>query len=242
MGSVEEHSFSGPPQVLSAGGLLFDFDGTIIDSTEAVVKHWHKEAAAMGVDPEVILATSHGRRSIDTFMEFDPSKANWEYVNRQEGLIPKLFGKDAVEIPGARKLLDSLEAVNAPWAVVTSGTSALLNGWIEVLKIAHPRCLVVAEDVENGKPDPSCYLLGRQRLGLPENSPMIVFEDAPAGVRAGKAAGFKVIGLATTHRISQLQEAGADWIVEDLKSVTLKGLEPDGNVQIEITNTLVQAP
>jgi glycerol 3-phosphatase-1 len=95
MGSVGEHSFSAPAQVLLAHGLLFDFDGkehydllkmpgsldctgTIIDSTEAVVKHWHKEAAAMGVDPEIILATSHGRRSIDTFKEFDPSKANWE--------------------------------------------------------------------------------------------------------------------------------------------------------------------
>ncbi|KAJ9625332.1 uncharacterized protein PV06_07564 [Exophiala oligosperma] len=241
MGSVEEHSFSGPPQLLSAHGLLFDFDGTIIDSTEAVIKHWHKEAAEMGVDPEVILANSHGRRSIDTFMEFDPSKANWEYINQQEGLIPKLFGKDAVEIPGARKLLDSLNTVNAPWAVVTSGTGALLNGWIDVLKIAHPRCLVVAEDVENGKPDPSCYLLGRQRLGLSEDSQMIVIEDAPAGVRAGKAAGFKVIGLSTTHKISQLQEAGADWIVEDLRSVTLKSFKQDGPVQIEITNALVQA-
>lgn len=164
-------------------------------------------------------------------------------INRQEGLIPKLFGKDAVEIPGARKLLDSLEAVNAPWAVVTSGTSALLNGWIEVLKIAHPPCLVVAEDVEKGKPDPSCYLLGRQRLGLSEDSQMIVVEDAPAGVRAGKAAGFKVIGLSTTHKISQLQEAGADWIVEDLRSVTLKSFrQEDGVVQIEISNALVQAP
>ncbi|KIW53936.1 hypothetical protein PV05_06343 [Exophiala xenobiotica] len=241
MGSVGEHSFSAPPKVLLAHGLLFDFDGTIIDSTEAVVKHWHKEAAEMGVDPEVILATSHGRRSIDTFKEFDPSKANWEYINQQEGLIPKLFGQDAVEIPGARKLLASLEAVNAPWAVVTSGTRALLNGWIDVLKIARPRCLVVAEDVENGKPDPACYLLGRQRLGLPEDSQMIVIEDAPSGVRAGKAAGFKVIGLATTHRIEQLQEAGADWIVEDLRSVTLKDFGNDG-VRIEIRNALVQAP
>jgi len=156
-------------------------------------------------------------------------------------LIPKLFGQDAVEIPGARKLLASLEAVNAPWAVVTSGTRALLNGWIDVLKIARPRCLVVAEDVENGKPDPACYLLGRQRLGLPEDSQMIVIEDAPSGVRAGKAAGFKVIGLATTHRIEQLQEAGADWIVEDLRSVTLKDFGNDG-VRIEIRNALVQAP
>lgn len=145
-----------------------------------------------------------------------------------------------MDIPGARKLLESLEAVNAPWAVVTSGTRALLTGWIEVLKLAHPRCVVVAEDVEEGKPHPECYLLGRQRLGLKEDARMIVIEDAPSGVRAGKAAGFKVIGLTTTHTIGQLKEAGADWIVRDLRSVSLKSFA-DGVVQIEITNALVSA-
>ncbi|EHY60420.1 DL-glycerol-3-phosphatase [Exophiala dermatitidis] len=240
MGSVSEDSFSAPPQVVSADGLLVDFDGTIIDSTEAIVKHWHKQGELMGVDPNVILATSHGRRSIDTFKIYDASKANWDYISHQEGLIPKEYGQNAVDIPGARKLLESLEAVNAPWAVVTSGTRALLTGWIEVLKLAHPRCVVVAEDVEEGKPHPECYLLGRQRLGLKEDARMIVIEDAPSGVRAGKAAGFKVIGLTTTHTIGQLKEAGADWIVRDLRSVSLKSFA-DGVVQIEITNALVSA-
>lgn len=210
----------------------------------------------IGVDPEIILATSHGRRSIDTFKIFDPSKANWDCkhsredsviqtkqvsdINHQEGLIPKEFGKDAVEIPGARILLSSLEAANAPWAVVTSATRVLLDGWIDVLKLAHPRCLVVAEDVQNGKPDPACYLLGRQKLGLAESAHMIVLEDAPSGVRAGKAAGFKVVGLSTTHTVGQLQEAGADWIVQDLRSVTLQRFE-NGMVEIQITNALVHA-
>lgn len=231
--------------------------GTIIDSTEAVVKHWHKQAALMGVDPDVILATSHGRRSIDTFQIYDPSRANWECktahetrlggltntildISHQEGLIPKEFGENAVEIPGARKLLASLEDVDAPWAVCTSATRALLDGWIDILKLAHPRCIVVAEDVEKGKPHPDAYLLGRRRLGLAENSHMIVFEDAPSGVRAGKAAGFDVVGLTTTHTVEQVRAAGADWIVEDLSSVTLKSFQ-DGMVQIEITNALVKA-
>jgi len=240
MGSIEEPSFTAPPMVVSANGLLFDFDGTVIDSTEAVVKHWHKQAALMGVDPNTILATSHGRRSIDTFQIYDPSRANWEYISHQEGLIPKEFGQNAVEIPGARKLLANLESVNAPWAVCTSATRALLDGWIDILKLAHPRCIVVAEDVEQGKPHPDCYLLGRKRLGLPEDSHMIVFEDAPSGVRAGKAAGFKVVGLTTTHTIEQVQAAGADWIVQDLGSVTLKKFH-DGIVQIEISNALARA-
>lgn len=238
MGSIEEHGFSAPPEIHEFQGLLFDFDGTIIDSTDAIVKHWHKLGKELGVDPNVILATSHGRRSIDVLKLYDPSKANWDYVSHLEGLIPRDFGRDAVEVPGARKLLADLEEKRAPWAVVTSGTRALIDGWIDVMKLAHPRNIVVAEDVEIGKPDPSCYLLGQQRLGLPREASVLVVEDAPSGIRAGKAAGFKVVGLATTHTIAQVKEAGADWIVQDLRSLGLRSVEKD-MVQIEIKNALL---
>ena len=87
-------------------------------------------------------------------------------VQHIEGLIPKTYGADAVEIPGSRALLDELEKVGAPWAIVTSGTHPLVTGWIEVMKLAHPKNLVTAEDVQQGKPDPACYSLGRDRLSL----------------------------------------------------------------------------
>lgn len=160
-------------------------------------------------------------------------------ISKMEGLIPIRYGNDAVEIPGSRQLMDVMEAKSIPWAVVTSGTRALLDGWINVLKLAHPKTLVVAEDVENGKPDPACYLLGRKRLGLDANAQMVVIEDAPSGIRAGKAAGFKVIGLATTHTIAQVRDAGADWIVKDLRSLSIKSFER-GVVQIAIDNALVE--
>lgn len=155
----------------------------------------------------------------------------------EEGLIPIEFGDDAEDIPGSRKLLASLDALNAPWAVVTSGTRPLLNGWLGVMKLARPRTIVTAEDVDNGKPDPACYLLGQKRLGLDKGTDMLVLEDAPSGIRAGKAAGFKVIGLTTTHTIAQVRDAGADWIVQDLRSVTVKNFQ-QGLVQIEIRNAL----
>ena len=154
-----------------------------------------------------------------------------------EGRIPTKFGRDAVETPGARRLLEALDESGAPWAVVTSGTKALIDGWLKVLKLAHPKNLVVAEDVEIGKPDPRCYLLGRERLGLKQGASILVIEDAPSGVQAGKAAGFEVLALATTHRIDQLKEAGADWIVEDLQSVALEKWS-SGQVEIEIRNAL----
>ncbi|OXV08086.1 hypothetical protein Egran_04151 [Elaphomyces granulatus] len=228
MSAAEQESFSAQTQVHCFDGLLFDFDGTIVDSTEG---------NELGVDPEVILASSHGRRSIETLGLYDSSKATWDYVSKIEGAIPREFGPDAVEIPGARSLLKALEDASAPWGVVTSGTRALIDGWLDVLQLAHPKFLVVAEDVELGKPDPGCYLLGRSRLGLGERASILVLEDSPSGIRAGKAAGFKVVGLETTHTIQQVKAAGADWIVKDLSSIKLKTMN-NGLVEIEIQNAL----
>jgi glycerol 3-phosphatase-1 len=80
-------------------------------------------------------------------------------------------------------------------------------------------------------------------LKLPQAKPsVIVFEDAPAGVISGKAAGFRVVALATTHTIDQLVAAGPDWIVKDMTSVQLKAWDPTtGEAQIEISNALALA-
>jgi glycerol-1-phosphatase len=142
-----------------------------------------------------------------------------------------------VEVPGARSLLKALEEASAPWGVVTSGTRALFEGWLDVLHLTHPKFLVVAEDVELGKPNPGCYLLGRSRLGLGESASILVIEDSPSGIKAGKAAGFKVVGLETTHTIQQVKGAGADWIVKDLRSIRLKSVN-NGTVKIEIQTAL----
>jgi len=154
-----------------------------------------------------------------------------------EGLLPILHGDDAVEIPGARALLDSLGKVNAPWAIVTSGTTPLVTGWLGVLKLPLPEHLVVAEDVENGKPDPSCYLLGKEKLRLGAGDEVLVLEDSPAGIKAGKAAGCKVLAVVTSHTVQQVVDAGADWIVRDLSSVELVG-GSDGGVELEILDAL----
>jgi len=131
--------------------------------------------------------------------------------------------------------------------IVTSGTRALVTGWLDVMKMPYPSLMVTAEDVSAGKPDPQCYLLGRDRLQLKGQEGKeggkgrcVVFEDAPAGVRAGKAAGFVVVGLATTHKVEQIREAGADWIVRDMRSVTVEGFEEgSGVLRIRIVDALV---
>ncbi|TQN72243.1 Glycerol-1-phosphate phosphohydrolase 1, partial [Colletotrichum shisoi] len=231
-------SYTAPPQRITFDGFLFDMDGTIIDSTEAVVKHWHTVGNEIGVAPDVILETSHGRRSIDILRILAPEKANWEYTREMEGRLPRLYGKDAVEIPGARALLDALIEKKAPWAIVTSGTEPLVGGWLNVLQLPQPEHLVTAESVENGKPDPTCYLIGREKLGLQDPSKQIlVLEDSPAGIRAGKAAGCKVLGLVTSHTVEQVVSAEPDWVVRDLDSVRVVESR-DGVVTLEFSNAL----
>ncbi|KAK0618544.1 HAD-like protein [Bombardia bombarda] len=233
--------YTAPPELVTFDGLLFDMDGTIIDSTNAVVKHWETVGNEIGVDPEVILQTSHGRRSIDILRILAPEKANWEYVRHMEGLLPKFHGEDAVEIPGARALLQDLIARSAPWAIVTSGTVPLVTGWLGVLNLPAPEHLITAESVENGKPDPACYLLGRDRLGLSDaGRQILVLEDSPAGIRAGKAAGCKVLGLVTSHTAEQVLSAEPDWVVRDLASVRLvQTADGKGGVTLEIKDGLV---
>ncbi|KFY00393.1 hypothetical protein V495_03056 [Pseudogymnoascus sp. VKM F-4514 (FW-929)] len=236
MGSTDEGSYTAPPQEAYFCGLLFDMDGTIIDSTDAVVKHWHEVGKEIGVDPNVILETSHGRRSIDVLQIISPEKANWDYVCKMESQIPALYGADAVEIPGARSLCDSLSATTppVPWAIVTSGTSPLVAGWLRILKLPTPEHLVTAESVANGKPDPQGYLMGAKSLKLDPKG-LLVLEDSPAGIKAGKAAGCRVLGVATTHTAKEVKEAGADWVVEDLRSVVVDRVG-EGVVVLKISN------
>ena len=81
--------------------------------------------------------------------------------------------------------------------------------------------------------------MGKQRLGLSAEADVLVIEDSPAGIRAGKAAGCRVLGLATTHDIAQLKANSPTWIVEDLRDIRLVGQGTAvGQWTMEISNSL----
>jgi sugar-phosphatase len=83
-----------------------------------------------------------------------------------------------------------------------------------------PKNLITSNDIIHGKPHPEPYLKGASVLGFPP-AQCVVLEDVPAGVRAGKAAGAKVIAFKTTVPESLLREAGAHWILNDCSNVRL---------------------
>jgi sugar-phosphatase len=124
-----------------------------------------------------------------------------------------------VPLPGALELLLGLP--QEAWTIVTSCTRRLAHVRIAAAGLPVPKMLVTSTDVVRGKPDPEPYRKGAEFLGLAPADCLVV-EDAPAGIRAGKAAGARVLALRTTSADAELQAAGADWIVDDLGTVTFQ--------------------
>jgi sugar-phosphatase len=123
-----------------------------------------------------------------------------------------------VPLPGAMELLQALPLER--WAIVTSCTRALAGVRMRAAGLPKPKHLVTSTDVLRGKPDPEPYLKGAQILGVAAKD-CLVLEDAPAGIRAGKAAGARVLALRTTANDAELQEAGADWIADDCAELSM---------------------
>src|SRR6185437_7152349 len=127
---------------------------------------------------------------------------------------------DLEVLAGVRVLLESLPAHR--WAIVTSATRRLLLGRLKAAGLPVPDRIISGDQVKHGKPDPEPYRRGAELLGVKPQD-CLVFEDAPSGVRAGVAAGCKVLGVLGTHSAEELREAGANWIVSSLTKVRAEG-------------------
>jgi sugar-phosphatase len=199
--------------------LLFDLDGVLINSTPAVARVWRKWAIEHGFDPEEVIARAHGRPSLTTVREYLPNadhQVENHEVERRE--IEDLDG--IVPLPGALELLSSLPEDR--WTIVTSCTRALAEVRIKAAGLPLPKKFVTSNDIVNGKPHPEPFLKGATVLGFSAED-CIVFEDVPAGVRAGKASGAKVVAFTTTVGADALRQAGADWVLRNCADVRLRG-------------------
>lgn len=201
---------------IDCGAVLFDLDGVLIDSTPAVTRVWAHWAESHGFDPQEVVSKAHGRPSISTIREYLPH-ADHEQENAkvERAEIEDLEG--VVAFPGAHELLNELPADR--WAIVTSCTRRLAHVRLRAAGLPAPMHLVTCTDVENGKPHPEPYLKAAASLGFSGSDCMVV-EDAPAGIRAGKAAGARVIAVRTTADDAELQSAGAEWVVDACSSIS----------------------
>lgn len=185
--------------------IIFDVDGVLIDSDPVAERHWRAWADRHGVDFEAIARIHHGRPTVETIRQVAP------HVDAaQEAHLKETAEADDTEglrlYPGVKELLAGLPRDR--WGVATSGTRRTVSLRFPHLSLPEPSVMVTADDVQRGKPAPDPYLLAAEHLGVAP-ADCLVIEDAPAGVEAAKAAGAKVIAVATTNRVEDLGLADA---------------------------------
>jgi sugar-phosphatase len=218
--------------IFSCLAILFDLDGVLVDSTGAVDREWRQWARRKGVDGDAVMAIAHGVRTIEVIRRvaphLDADAEAWEIENEEAN------DQQGVHVmPGAAALVNSIP--EGRWGVVTSGTRLLASARLRFCGLPVPKVLVTADDVEHGKPHPEPYLTGAERLEF-KPADCLVIEDAPAGIRAARAAGMKVIGLASTYPGSKLGEADA--VVAGLAQIQVSG---DGGAKLSISVVAAKA-
>ncbi len=206
-----------PSTEVQCGALLFDLDGVLIDSTPAVTRVWRQWAIDHGFDPTEVVGRAHGRPRLTTVREYLPL-ADHAAENRkvEQAEIEDIEG--VVPLPGAMELLASLPEQR--WTIVTSCTRALAQVRLRAAGLPVPPMMVTSTDITHGKPHPEPYLKAAGKLGI-EAAECVVLEDAPAGIRSGKAAGARVIALQTMLDEAALRSEGADWAVRNCADVRL---------------------
>ena len=199
--------------------VLFDLDGTLIDSTASVIRSWRRFAEHYSVSAEALHA-NHGQPARALIAKLLPEELHAEGLERVTGLeVADAVG--LAPIRGARAFYDAVPADRR--AIVTSGSVPIATARLDAAGFPHPDVFVTADDVTHGKPDPEPFLTAAERLGV-DPTRCLVVEDAAAGIAAARAAGCAVLAMAGTVGADELP---GDLVVDGLDRVAI---EVDGEV------------
>ncbi|MBL8838721.1 MAG: HAD family phosphatase [Alphaproteobacteria bacterium] len=213
------------PAPSAVRGLLFDLDGTLVDSDPLHHRTWRELLAPHGldVDDDLYRTKFSGRLNPDIVEELLPQldrASNLELCDRKEALFRALTPR-LDPLPGVVGLLALARTCDMACAVVTNAPRLNADHMLAALGLADCwDAVIVAEEVGIGKPDPAPYREGLRRLGIDAGA-AIAFEDSVSGVRAAAGAGIFCVGLTTTQDPAALRSAGAATI-----RAGLEGFDP----------------
>ncbi len=195
--------------------MLFDLDGVLVDSRQAIEQVWRGWAAARGRDWRPFLAVAHGRRTSETIRLVAP-ELDAQAESRALDAMEAVETRGLVAFPGARELVATL---GDRWAVVTSGSPPVASLRLRTAGLPFPAVFITSRDVARGKPDPEGYFAAAGRLGVAAPD-CVVVEDSPTGVAAARAAEMRVIAILSTHPAPAL--GGADVVLPALARLAVR--------------------
>lgn len=202
----------GPLAGRTFAGVLFDMDGTLLDSTPALVRAWTVWAIEYGVTEEQLTGwdgspTENVVRSLIDAELADAALARIEDLEEVEVT-------DVIALPGA---LDAVAAAGELGVIATSATRPVAHARLRAAGYEVTDRLVTFDDVEHGKPAPDPFLNAAAKIGV-DPADCLVIEDAPLGIRAARAAGATVVAVVSTNQPENLP---ADAVVPNLAAVKL---------------------
>lgn len=211
--------------------VIFDMDGVLIDSYDAHFKSWRKLAGERGRGEytEEEFVRGFGRTSREVIVEqWGGDRLSDEEIaaiaDRKEALWRESLADDFPAMPGGVELIESLRRAGVRVGVGSSGPPDNVHIVLDRLGVTGAiDAVVTGADVTRGKPDPQVFQLVAERLGVSPDS-AVVIEDAPVGIQAARAAGMKVIGVASTGRTPEELEA-ADRVVSKLTELRVADLQ-----------------
>jgi beta-phosphoglucomutase len=201
----------------SPRAVIWDMDGTLIESTDYHWRSWRDALAAEDFDLSYEqFRELYGQRNIAivrTYLGDDVSLEDIERIStHKETLYRRMVHEEGIELlPGVQHWLDTLRAAGWQQAIATSAPRGNLDTIVDVLGIRHYfAALVDGEEVEDGKPNPEPFLLAARRLNVPPEC-CVVVEDSSSGIEAGQRSSMRTIGVLTSH-----DSLPADIVVETL--------------------------
>jgi beta-phosphoglucomutase len=209
-------------------GVVFDFDGVIVDSHPVHTRAWKKFLDSVGktASDEQLQFVLDGRKRDDILRHFmGELEANQvvEYGQQKE----QFFLQEAAlvrTIDGLLSFLEDLEYEQLPLAVASSGSRSRVDFLLERLDLKKFfQAVVTGDEVEQGKPHPAVFLKAAQHLAV-DPSELMAFEDAASGVKAARSAGMMCVGIAQGDRAAVLLDAGANCVVPDFQSLSYSKL------------------
>lgn len=197
--------------------ILFDMDGTLVDSTQVVERAWQGWSARHNIPLDEVLSFSHGRPTISTLERFRPGKDHSSDLD-ELARFEVTETRGILAVPGAAEILHVMRTQNHPWALVTSAWRKLAETRVLAAGLPLHTVIVPIDEIQNGKPDPEGFLHAAAQLGVaPEEC--VVFEDTRPGIDAGLRAGMQVVALLTTCPPEQLQHHP---LIKDFRDVHIE--------------------
>jgi len=202
--------------------LLFDLDGTLVDSVYQHLLSWHEAMREEGIELSVWRIHRRIGMSGGLFLDALARELHREITTEQAARLRRLhvegFLRRAGEVqalPGARDLLARLSDLGVPWAIATSGRRVTASIGLELLGVGEQAQVVTRDDVEHAKPDPDLFLAAAERLGVDASSCFVVGDSVWDLLAAQRARAFGVGLLSGGYGREELERAGAYRVYED---------------------------